>query len=76
MPGGAAEQQGSRSSGTVEDRTGPRDRADLPAGATGMNHVQLKRMKEHGRENTPLRRAVSDLTLDQMILAEAARENF
>jgi putative transposase len=33
-------------------------------------------MKELETENTRLRRAVSDLTLDKMILAEAARGNF
>jgi len=39
----------------------------------GMNRDQLKRLKEPETENTRLRRAVSDLTLDKMILAEAAR---
>ena len=39
----------------------------------GMNRDQLKRLKELETENTRLRRAVSDLTLDKMILAEAAR---
>jgi cell division protein FtsB len=33
-------------------------------------------MKDLEAENTRLRRAVSDLTLDKMILAEAARENY
>lgn len=42
----------------------------------GMSHDQLKRRKELETENTRLRRAVSDLTLDKMILAEAARGNF
>lgn len=42
----------------------------------GMNRDQLKRLKELEMENTRLRRAVSDLTLDKMILAEAARGNF
>lgn len=42
----------------------------------GMNRDQLKRLKELEAENTRLRRAVSDLTLDKMILAEAARGNF
>ena len=41
-----------------------------------MSRDQLKRLKELGAENTRLRRAVSDLTLDKMILAEAARGNF
>ena len=33
-------------------------------------------MKDLETENTRLPRAVSDLTLDKMILAEAARGNF
>jgi putative transposase len=40
----------------------------------GMSRDQLKRLKELEAENTRLRRAVSDLTLDKMILAEAARD--
>ena len=39
----------------------------------GMNRDQLKRLKELEKENVRLRRAVSDLTLDKMILTEAAR---
>lgn len=39
----------------------------------GMNRDQLKRPKELETENQRLRRAVSDLTLDKMILTEAAR---
>mgnify|MGYP006117567509 FL=1 len=42
----------------------------------GMSRDQLKRLKELEAENTRLRRAVSDLTLDKMILAEAAGGNF
>ena len=42
----------------------------------GMNREQLKRLKELERENQRLRQAVSDLTLDKMILAEAAKGNF
>jgi putative transposase len=42
----------------------------------GMNRDQLKRLKELETENQRLRRAVSDLTLDKMILTEAARGNF
>ena len=42
----------------------------------GMNRDQLKRLKELEKENGSLRRAVSDLTLDKMILTEAARGNF
>ena len=39
----------------------------------GMTRDQLKRLKELETENTRLRRAVSDLTPDKMILTEAAR---
>jgi putative transposase len=38
----------------------------------GLKSDQVKRMKELEAENTRLRRAMSDLTLDKMILAEAA----
>ena len=39
----------------------------------GMSRDQLKRLKELEAENQRLRRAVSDLTLDKMILSETAR---
>ena len=42
----------------------------------GLKGDQGKRLKELEPENARLRRAVSDLTLDKVILAEAARENF
>ena len=42
----------------------------------GLKGDQVRRLKELETENTRLRRAVSDLTLDKMILAEAARGNF
>ena len=42
----------------------------------GLRSDQVKRMKALEVENTRLRRAVSDLTLDKMILAEAARGNY
>jgi putative transposase len=42
----------------------------------GMKVDQLKRLKELELENKRLRQAVSDLTLDKQILAEAARGNF
>jgi putative transposase len=42
----------------------------------GLKGDQVKRLKELESENSRLRRAVSDLTLDKMILAEAARGNF
>ena len=42
----------------------------------GLRSYQIKRMKNLEAENIRLRRAVSDLTLDKMILAEAARGNY
>jgi len=42
----------------------------------GLKGDQVKRLKELGTENTRLRRAVSDLTLDKLILAKAAKGNF
>jgi putative transposase len=42
----------------------------------GMDLSQAKRLKELERENARLRQAVSDLTLDKLILQEAARGNF
>ena len=42
----------------------------------GLKGDQVKRLKELEAENARLRRAVSDLTLDKMILAEASRGNF
>jgi putative transposase len=42
----------------------------------GMSRGQLRRLKELEVENQRLRRAVSDLTLDKLILTEAARGNF
>jgi len=42
----------------------------------GMNRDQAKRLKELETENLRLRRAVSDLTLDKLILKEAARGNY
>jgi putative transposase len=42
----------------------------------GMKSDQVKRLKELEVENARLRRAVSDLTLDKLILKEAARGNF
>ena len=41
----------------------------------GMKNDQVKRLKALELENTRLRRAVSDLTLDKLILTEAARGN-
>jgi transposase-like protein len=42
----------------------------------GMQVSQARRLKELERENTRLRHAVADLTLDNVILKEAARGNF
>jgi len=42
----------------------------------GMRVNQMKRLKELEKENSRLRKAVSDLTLDKMILQEAAKGNF
>ena len=41
-----------------------------------MGTAQLKERKRLQKENERLRRAVSDLTLDKLILTEAARGNF
>ena len=42
----------------------------------GMGTDQLKELKRLQKENERLRKAVSDLTLDKLILAEAATGNF
>jgi transposase-like protein len=42
----------------------------------GMKVSQAKRLKELERENDRLRKAVADLTIDKLILKEAARGNF
>lgn len=42
----------------------------------GMGTDQLKELKRLQKENERLRKAVSDLTLDKLILSEAARGNF
>ena len=42
----------------------------------GMKLDQVRRLKELEVENARLRKAVSDLTLDKLILKEAARGNF
>ena len=42
----------------------------------GLRGDQVKRLKELETENGRLRRAVSDLTLDKLILTEAAKGNF
>lgn len=42
----------------------------------GLQVDQAKRMKEMEKENARLRRAVSDLTVDNQILKEVARGEF
>jgi transposase-like protein len=42
----------------------------------GLKSDQIKRMKDLEAENARLRRAVADLTLDKLILKEAASGNF
>ena len=42
----------------------------------GLTVGQAKRLKEMEKENLRLRRAVSDLTLEKLILKEAAEGNF
>ena len=42
----------------------------------GMGRDQVKELKRLQKENECLRRAITDLTLDKLILSEAARGNF
>ena len=42
----------------------------------GLKSAQVKRMKELETENQRLRKAIADLTLDKLILQEAARGNY
>jgi transposase-like protein len=42
----------------------------------GLKSDQARRLKELERENARLRKAVADLTLDKLILKEAASGNF
>jgi putative transposase len=42
----------------------------------GLKSDQVRRLKALELENQRLRKAVADLTLDKLILAEAARGNF
>jgi transposase-like protein len=42
----------------------------------GLKSDQVKRLRALETENTRLRKAVSDLTLDKLILQEAAKGNF
>lgn len=42
----------------------------------GLKSDQVKRLKDLETENARLRKAVSDLTLDKLILQEAAKGNY
>jgi transposase-like protein len=42
----------------------------------GLKGNQVKRLKELEQENTRLRKAVAELTLDKLILKEAAKGNW
>ena len=42
----------------------------------GLKSDQVKRLKELEAENARLRRAIADLTLDKLILQEAAKGNY
>ena len=42
----------------------------------GLKVEQVRRLKELEQENARLKRAVADLTLDKLILQEAAEGNF
>ena len=42
----------------------------------GLKGDQVKRLKDLETENQRLRKAVADLTLDKLILSEAARGNY
>ena len=42
----------------------------------GLKSDQVKRLKDLETENQRLRKAIADLTLDKLILQEAARGNF
>ena len=42
----------------------------------GLKTEQVKQLKDLETENTRLRKAVSDLTLDKLMLQEASRGNY
>ena len=42
----------------------------------GLKSDQARKLKDLEKENARLRRAISDLTLDKLILQEAAKGNF
>ena len=56
----------------VSDHTYYRWRAEYG----GLNLDQAKKLKQLERENARLKRAVAELTLDKLILKEAAEGNF
>jgi putative transposase len=49
---------------------------NIAASSGGLKSDQVKRVEALETENARLRKAISDLTLDKLILQEAARENF
>ena len=59
-------------------RSGPRQirEADEPGARRDEGEPGARRLKELERENGRLERAVADLTLDKLILEEAAEGNF
>ncbi len=46
------------------------------SGYSGLKVDQARRLKDLERENARLKRAVAELTLDKLILKEAAEGNF
>ena len=48
----------------------------MAQGVGGLKGDQVKRLKELEKENDRLRKAVSELTLEKLILKEAASGNF
>ena len=62
--------------GSPRSRTTAGVRSSWPQEYGGLKSDQIKRMKELETENQRLRKAIADLTLDKLILQEAARGNF
>ena len=58
------------------DRRERGDVLSVAPGVRGLKTEQVKRLKDLELENSRLRKAVSDLTLDKLFLQEAARGNF
>jgi hypothetical protein len=59
------------------DRSGPTSSSSSAASQGGpQTAFTIKRLKELEAENARLRRAVADLTLDKLILKEAASGNY